>query len=263
MSRRLGYAIERENRRALAERGEDPRRLLARVANAHPQHKAPESAEAIKQLITACKNQGDQGSCQGQSLSLCFSWCFWMATGRWFNFSAQCAYILSQRADGLLGRDVGSTLSGGQEVATQVGLCLEEDWRYPNPARYQPRIVTEDTPYRLASAKATNDTGLIKEALQLGLVVQTGLAWNNEMEQEVVEQYTGRRAMGGHSTYFVGWKDGDTFQPNSWGTNVAGDGINRIRGAAIDDCVKFPGNVFVIYGPDGMEYPELPPVPME
>lgn len=246
---RLGYAIEKENQASLMANGVEPKLLMQRYKEQFPAFNA--SADMLD--IINVLDQGQVGSCQGQSLCKMFQICFYLATGRIVNFSAMCGYIIAQRFDGLDGRDVGSTLSGGQRVATEHGMCLEADWRYTG--RYDSSVPNVAFPFKLASAQPTNDPALIKEALSLGLPVQTGMAWNNELERERVESYTGAGAQGGHATSL--WLDKHL---NSWGSGWNGDGLSSWSDRALEQIVTHRGNTFVIYAPDGMDYPDLEPI---
>ena len=253
-TRTLGYAIEQEDRESLDRHGEEPLKLLATFK----EELSPQNPDADPLGVVNILNQGSIGSCQGQSLAKMFQVCFFLKTGRVFNFSAMCGYVVAQKYDGLINRgDVGSTLSGGQRVATENGMCLESDWPYPS--RYSNQIVASSFPFRLKSAKPTNNPDMILEALAAGLPVQTGMAWNSELEQERVTNYTGRGARGGHATTLWLRKDNQICHINSWG-NWNGDGCSTWTEEALRQIVSYRGNTFVIYAPDGIEYPELPPV---
>lgn len=247
---KLGYAIDNENRASLMNRGLNPMMMLQTFKAEVP----AVNIDADPLSVVNVLNQGSIGSCQGQSLAKCFQICFFLKTGRVVNFSAMCGYIIAQRYDRLIGRDVGSTLSGGQRVATEHGMCLEEDWEYPS--RYSANIPTANFPFKLRSAQPTNDPSLVLDALKLGLPVQTGMAWNSELERERVTSYTGRGAQGGHATTLWLRKDKHICHINSWG-NWNGDGCSTWTEEALRQIVSYRGNTFVIYAPDGMEYPEL------
>src|SRR5262245_33966357 len=63
------------------------------------------------------ENQGSMGSCQGHALSSVCEFAYHIATSEVIQFSPLFAYYATQQIDGLLGRDVGSTISGGMECA--------------------------------------------------------------------------------------------------------------------------------------------------
>jgi hypothetical protein len=153
-----------------------------------------------------------------------------------------------------LGRDVGSTLSGGQKVAQDHGLCLESDWPYPS--RYDRREPKgAEYSFRLSSARPTSDPEVVQEAIELGLPVQTGLIWNSDMEQPHIESYNSRRGAGGHSTTF--WQGR---QINSWGADWNDEGTNTYSQKALEQMVTARDSVFVIYAPEQMEAPPRPPI---
>ena len=193
-------------------------------------------------------DQGNVGSCQGQSLAKCFQICYFLATGNIIEFSAMAGYILAQQYDGIRG-DRGSTLSGGQKVATEHGICREKAWPYTG--EYDRRVKAKEFPFRLKSAQPTNDPAQIWSALSLGLPIQTGVAWTRELEQEIVTGYTGKSSFGGHSTTLWCGKN-----INSWGDQWLVDGCNDWS-AALDKIVTHPGNTFVIYAPDEMSMPAV------
>lgn len=245
--RKLGYAIELENKDSLLLNGIKPRTLFKSFQDNFPAWNPKADPSPLVNIV----DQGQVGSCQGQSLAKCFQICFYLATGRVLNFSAMCGYIIAQQYDGIRG-DQGSTLSGGQKVATVHGMCLEKFWPYTG--QYDRRIKTDRFPFMLKSAQPTNDPDEIREALALGLPVQTGVAWNRQLDQEVVTAYDGRNNQGGHSTLL--WQGKNI---NSWGTAWCQDGMSDWS-SALDDIVTWPGNTFVIYAPDEMSMPDLQPI---
>jgi hypothetical protein len=252
----LGYAIEQENNALLQANGMEPALMLKSAAANFPAFNTNTDPMAIITLL----DQANQGACQGFALARMFQICYFLMTGQILDFSAAAAYYLSQRYDGIRG-DFGSTLSGGQKVATIHGLCLAKEWAYPS--RY---YNVEPTPkpnyaFKLVAAKPTKDPGLIREALDLGLPVQDGITWNNEVSQTVCDNYTGRGAGGGHSTCLWLKKNGNYIRINSWG-KWDGDGCNENTPKALDQQVRLSGNNHVIYAPEGMIYPDTPPIPL-
>lgn len=249
----MGYAIEKEDHELLMEQGMDPARMLQLVApNVPPDFNATVDPMALFNPL----DQGGQGSCQGHALALIFKICYWLATGRVQFFSRAAGYYLSQRKDNIKG-DRGSTLSGGQWVATQHGMCLEEDWPYPsryNPA--EPQGVKYS--YKLTSSQPTKDYELVFEALDLGLPVQDGIIWDSSVSRTISTNYDGRSG-GGHSTVLWTKKDGNYTRINSWGY-WDGDGCNQNTPQSLKQQIEKRGNTHVIYAPTGMIYPEIPPV---
>ncbi len=251
---KLGYAIEQENRPALMAGGMEPRELLARAARGLAD--VPKfNVDTHPFTLFDPLDQEQQGACQGHALALIFAICYWLCTGQVLHFSRAAAYYLSQRRDGIRG-DNGSTLSGGQWVATVHGLCLEEHWPYPD--RYDP---TEPRgiqyPFKLVSAQPTDDPGLVREALDMGLMVQDGIGWNGSVSRTLVTNYVG--GGGGHSTVLWTKKGPNYRRLNSWGM-WDGDGCNENTPEALDQQVRWRGNTHVIYAPEQMIYPAPLPV---
>ena len=151
---RLGYAVELENFEELEKTGEDPELMLTKAKENLPTFNPKIDPTVLFNIL----NQGNQGSCQGHSLSTIFTICYFLITGRIEYFSRAAAYYLSQRKDGIRG-DRGSTLNGGRWVATQHGLCLESHWAYPS--RYNPKEPSGiNYPFKLVASKPTRDIDL-------------------------------------------------------------------------------------------------------
>lgn len=251
---RLGYAIERESKPLLMSQGFEPREMLRRIqsngllpvidTNAHP--------TALFDPL----NQGEQGACQGHSLAIIFTICFWLLTGRVKFFSRAAAYYLSQLKDGIT-TDMGSTLSAGQWVATQHGLCLEDVWPYPK--RYNPaKPAGISFPFKLVASQPTQDIELIREALDIGLPVQDGIIWDDSVSRTICTNYRGQGG-GGHSTALWMKKSQNYMRINSWGM-WDGDGCNENTPEALKQQVEHRFSSHIIYAPENMLFPELAPV---
>lgn len=249
----FGYPIELENKAELVAFGESPKVVLKAYKESFPDFNLKADPATLLRIL----NQANQGACQGHALALIFSICFWLATGRWLNFSRAAAYYLSQRFDGIRG-DRGSTLNGGRKVATIHGLCLEEDWRYPS--QYDP-TEPPNVPY-LYKLKVTKPFATLNEVIDwidAGLPIQTGMAWNASCQKEIVDAY--RSGGGGHSTVF--WlrsQLNNIKMPNSWGESWNGDGINEWTEASIAAVLRDRMATLIGYAPDGIEYPLPPPI---
>jgi len=248
----MGYAIEKESQPLLMAQGIDPEWMLDRADESKPTFQVDVDPLTLFDPL----NQGSQGSCQGHSLALIFTICYFLATGRVEFFSRAAAYYLSQKKDGING-DRGSTLSGGQYVATQHGLCLEKDWPYPsryNPA--EPQGVSY--PFKMVAAQPTSDIELITRALDMGLPVQDGIIWDSSVSRTISTDYKGTGG-GGHSTTL--WtKRGENYRRiNSWGL-WDGDGCNENTPRSLKQQVEHRYSSHVIYAPAGMIYPEQEPV---
>lgn len=250
---RLGYNYVHEDKRSLEINGAEPAEALRLFQASFPKFNT--TADPLGAV--AILNQGNQGSCQGHALATVFSICFFLATGRKEAFSRAAGYYLSQRKDGISG-DRGSTLNGGQWVATQHGMCLEKDWPYPS--RYNP---AEPSGLKyLYKLKVTRPMRTVKEVtdwIDSGLPVQTGLMWNDSCSREIVNNW--QPGGGGHSTCF--WQRdnaGNVKNLNSWGTQWNGDGVHSWTESSIDRAIKHQWTTLIGYAPDEMSFPSYGPL---
>lgn len=247
----LGYAIELERRTALEMHGDEPREMLARMRDEFPAF----NTQAMPTDVFDILDQGQQGACQGHALAAIFSICFFLATGRREAFSRACGYYVAQQFDGIRG-DTGSTLSAGQKVAMQHGMCLEKDWPYPrsyNP-NSKPNGVT--FPFKLSVSKPFNSAEEMEEWLQAGLPIQTGISWNNSCNKEIVDNWQAGGG-GGHSTCL--WQlrpNGNGVNINSWGSTWNGDGCHEWTWDSIRKMVRHSWSTFIGYAPTRMSFPE-------
>ena len=251
----LGWALDRENFGLLEQNGVDAGEVLQRYADAFPQFNTTADPLGVVDIL----DQGQQGACQGHALAQVFSICYFLATGRKAAFSRAAAYYLSQKKDGIRG-DQGSTLSAGQWVATQHGMCLEADWPYPS--RYNPAMPSSAQgkfTFKLQTTKPIRDLDSMLEFLRRGLPVQTGLDWSNSCNEEVVDNY--RPGGGGHSTVF--WQlrpSGNIVNINSWGRGWNGDGVHEFTPDSIRRTLQNRWTTYIGYAPDGMSFPTPDPL---
>lgn len=248
----MGYAIEQESHGLLMAQGIDPEWMLERAEESKPTFQVDVDPMTLFEPF----NQGNQGSCQGSALANVFQICYFLETGRIIEFSRAAGYYLSQRKDGING-DRGSTLSGGQWVATQHGMCLEKDWPYPK--QYNPREPEGISyPYKLVAAQPTSDYELICKARDLGLPVHDGIIWDSSVNRPLSTDYKGSGG-GGHSTVLWTMDGENTRRLNTWGYwNGSGCNLNTPR--SLKQQVEHRYSSHVIYAPAGMIYPEQEPV---
>lgn len=250
----LGYAIEKERKFILEEHGQDPNQMLMQFKDSFPKTDIQANPLGAVDIL----NQGNQGSCQGHSLALIFSICFFLATGRKAAFSRAAAYYLSQEHDGING-DQGSTLSGGQKVATE-GLCLETDWTYPSS--YNPRRPATATPdkfsYKLNVSRPLKTRQEVEDWLRAGLPIQTGLSWGPSCNEEVVDNWT--PGGGGHSTTLWLLSGEDPNNLNSWGNLWNKDGMQKWTWRATERILAHRWTVLMGYAPDKMSFPDQDPI---
>lgn len=249
----LGYSIHAEDRDALEENGQSPELALNSFRASFPALDIKANPLGAVDIL----DQKNQGACQGHALAMVFSICFFLATGRRQAFSRAAGYYLSQRHNNIRG-DHGSTLSGGQWVATQHGMCLETDWRYPSS--YYPQE-PPNVPY-LYKLKVTRPMRTAKEVtdwIDAGLPVQTGIYWNDSCSREVVNNW--RPGGGGHSTCL--WQraqSGNVNNLNSWGPQWNGDGVHEFTEGSIARMLADSNTTLIGYAPDEMSFPDQEPI---
>jgi hypothetical protein len=252
---RLGYAINNEDREYLDDTGVDLHQAMKAYRETFPVFNPIADPLGAVDIL----NQRNQGACQGHALATIFSICYFLATGRKQAFSRACGYYVSQAFDGIRG-DNGSTLSAGQKVATQHGMCLESDWPYPD--RYNPTKPTGIAyPYKLVATKPIRTMADFVAWTDLNLPVQDGFAWNDTCSREIVNAYQPLRGSGGHSTdYWLKTPQGNFRKINSWGEEWCGDGCNEWTPKSVERVLADSMTTMIGYAPDGMSFPDAKPI---
>jgi len=174
------------------------------------------------------ENQGRMGSCQGNDLTSCLER-LQFVRGEKVQLSRIFAYLATQKIDGLLGSDRGSTISGGIKLALQHGTPLEELTGYPS--RYpggsdRSRILSQRNyeagePYKAISSWRVSENH--EETLGFiggGGAVSFGIAWFSGLipRDRIVRQFRPRSVKGGHAMAVLGYReDGRLRAVNSHG----------------------------------------------
>jgi len=195
MSDFTGYPIEKEDHAFLATL-DSGASFLAKLG-------AYEETRLDPRDIVKVENQGQQGSCQGHSLSSCLEWCYAIATGGTvLQLSRAMAYYETQRLDGIRG-DAGSTISGGVRLALSTGVCEEPLWKYPTaynpnrPANWE-EVKTNAAKYKAGRAIKIRTYEEYRAFVGSGQGgVHIGIAWGNAMNVPVVDRFT--PGGGGHA----------------------------------------------------------------
>lgn len=220
------------------------------------------------------ENQGQQGACQGHALTSCAEMCFNIATGQVQQFSRQAAYIWTQNKDGIRG-DRGSTITGGEWVAKNVGFCLESLWPYQ--ARYviRPPSSSMEACKADAAKRRIRTTSAMKSYddcfkwLSAGLGgVELGIIWNASMHGKgVIESYNPSGRGGGHAVAFLGYsarKDAKgrkfLWLANSWGS-WGNKGYAEVAPAAVD--AMFASKYTVMRGLSDLSGADIKPRPVD
>lgn len=246
MTEFTGYAIELENKDK-----------IARTATAIPfragDFEAPD--EIDPRGIIKTENQKNQGACQGKAQTSVGESCLFIATGEKAQFSAQFAYIATQKIDGLVGRDQGSTISGGVENAKKNGFCPEEIFPYPDPVRYVSNI--PDGAYEAASkfkiqshAFLTSYDDVFNYLAAGQGAVEIGISWGgfNPNREGVIESF--RAGGGGHALCYLGYSKRKDRQGrnylwllNSHGENWGINGWAEVSPTAVDQTARHRNTV--------------------
>jgi hypothetical protein len=204
--------------------------------------------------------QFDMGSCQGFSLSNCGEQ-LWNFAGnhREFSndrqFSQLFSYLETQRVDGLLGRDTGSTIEGGIRIAKDVGFLQYEHLPYRTPYPNNARtLVTADmrakaSAFKLRSHSVLRNYDEIFRYLASGVgAVHTGTVWNNSFyaANGVLENVSLANG-GGHATAWLGYsKRKDSRGRNYlWRLNSHNDSFVEMAPRVIDTLVSHQWTVIV------------------
>lgn len=198
------------------------------------------------------ENQFSQGACQGHDLSTIVELCNRIATGGdYTQLSRQYAYVETQRIDGLIGRDQGSTITGGVKLATTRGLCEESLWPYTGKYHTKPPSVTLEQcyenaqKYRIAQHSMMRSYDDVFNWIDRGTGgVSFGIGWNSSCEHAVCETYKSGGG-GGHAipVLFKSPRLDDhgrnyLWMNNSWGDNWGNKGWSEWAPAFIEGLLR-------------------------
>lgn len=211
------------------------------------------------------ENQGPMGSCQGHALSTCCEYAYKMQTGEAVQFSRLFGYLGTQKIDGLLGNDRGSTIDGGRRLVQQHGICKESTMPYPNPVRYTTRFAQgayeEAADFRIKSHSMCRSYDDVFNYLASGVgAVEIGISWGGlRIQNDVGVSFSG--GGGGHAVSFVGYsKEKDNkgnnllWLANSWGEDWQGDGYIKVLPRVVDQMAHHQYTVMI--GLSDMTTPE-------
>ena len=184
------------------------------------------------------ENQGQIGSCQGNGLSSVLERLA-VVRGEKVQLSRIFAYLATQKIDGLLGSDSGSTISGGCKLAVDVGCPPETLTGYPRsyPGRAErekilaPANYTAAAPYKALSVwQVPPDHDQILDFIGGGGGITFGIRYYNGFipQDRIVRSFNPGWGGGGHAMCVLGYDaDGNLRAVNSWG-----DGLYLITPAA-------------------------------
>lgn len=267
----FGYPIELEDRDAL--RSSATEAVLLMLGEV-PERMDPRSSALGSQGFLQVEDQGQQGSCQGQSLSDCGEFAHAFATGEVIQISRQYAYIASQMENNIR-TDSGSTLEGGTR-AFKKGFPLESvapyaGNRYPGWG-YITQAMRDKAIYKLMSHTEIKSAEHVKQFIGSGVgIVQLGISWGNEMTpdgQGCIRSFSGRGG-GGHAIVFAGYvPDSDVgvkssagwwlLLKNSWSQRWGKSGYAYVDLKACDQMIRHQWTS--MYGRSDMDSPRPRPI---
>jgi hypothetical protein len=177
------------------------------------------------------ENQGQIGSCQGNGLSSVLERLAFVQ-GKTVQLSRIFAYLATQKIDGLLGADNGSTIAGGCKLAVEFGCPLEATTgypsRYPNSTE-RTQILSQanygaGAPYKAKSAwQVPKDHNQLLDFIGGGGGITFGVRWYNGLipQDRIVRSFRPVRCSGGHAMCVLGYDtDGNLRAYNSWGDGL-------------------------------------------
>lgn len=200
------------------------------------------------------ENQGRIGSCNGVAGASCLERLAEIR-GERIQLSDIFAYLGSQRLGNLIGADQGSRPTDFIRLATNSGVPPEKLTGYPSayPNAAQRAAILSEANYAAAApykAKSVcvfrKDTSAeaINQFIGGGGAVLFGIKWYNLIPSDrIVRQYAppaGR--LGGHANAVLGYR---ALNGNSRGLNSWADGAYDITPKALEQMLRYPGNVFV------------------
>jgi hypothetical protein len=208
--------------------------------------------------VMRIENQGPVGACQGHSISSGCEWIYILVTGdTTLQLSRAYGYYESQRIDGLLGRDAGSTIQAGVKLAMEKGICPEVLWPYqnkyaPTPPRPIQELYDAAAKYKIAKSVRLTSYDAIRTFLGSGQgMVHLGIPWNSSVDKAVVPSYYGGNS-GGHSIGLYALSDRKDSQGrpylwmmNSWSESWGNHGWAEWSPDAISAMLKQQWAVFV------------------
>ena len=174
------------------------------------------------------ENQGSIGSCQGHDLSSVLERLA-LVNKKKVQLSEIFAYLGTQKIDGLIGSDDGSTISGGGKLATTVGVCLEELTGYPSSypgSTARAKILSKANYEAAAEYKAksiwrcSEDQDETLDFIGGGGGLSFGIKWYSGLipKDRIVKKFSpgSNRILGGHAMCVLGYdKDGNLKAANS------------------------------------------------
>lgn len=210
------------------------------------------------------ENQGPIGSCRGNSGTSALERLRYVRTKERVNLSRIFFYLATQKIDGLLGGDRGSTISGGFKLMLETG-CPTEDKTgyppsYPNQAARSAVLTPENyaagEPYKALSVKKPPvEFDDVCDTIAGGGAIDFGIRWSGIPSDRVIRNW--RPGNGGHANCILGY-DEELGLYEAW--NSHGDGLYWIHPdawkAMLRDSYTAAGAVFGQTEPEFVNWTE-------
>jgi len=176
------------------------------------------------------ENQGPIGSCQGNGLASILERLAFVR-GQKIQLSRIFAYLASQKIDGLLGSDNGSTISAGGKLALSTGCPLESLTGYPPryPGRSDISKILSSANYAAGEEykaksiwKVPRNVDECLDFIGGGGGISIGIAWNSGVipSDRIIKRFGPSGRTGGHAMAVLGYTSGG----NIIAANSHGDG---------------------------------------
>jgi hypothetical protein len=164
------------------------------------------------------EDQGPMGSCRGNSGTSTLERLANVSSKRIVQLSRIFFYLATQKIDGLLGSDRGSTISGGFKLMLETGCPLEELTGYPRgypdsgerlrvlaPANYAAGAEFK----ALSVVAAPADYDAVCDAIAGGGALDYGISWYQGIipADRVVRRFSPPPRAGGHANCVLGYDD--------------------------------------------------------
>lgn len=184
------------------------------------------------------ENQGPIGSCRGNALASTLERLQWVRNGskeKVVQLSRIFAYLATQKLDGLLGRDQGSTITNGKKVALDDGVPPEERTGYPRSypsGAERTRILSQENyeagaPFKAVSSwQCPEDPEEAMNFIGGGGAIDIGIVWYSGIipRDRIIRDYSLTAGGGGHAVSVLGYDEDGNLEP----VNSHGDGPFKI-----------------------------------
>ncbi len=210
-----GWAFSRENRQNLLTLGDAGQWCSALPAYGDAAYTATIPAEFLPTWIQI-EDQGQIGSCAGNSLTSCGEICERNEHGGklYRQFSRMAAYQIGKKRDGIRG-DNGMTIDSGVWYGTQHGFSLESDYPYPSPPVYPGDNIPPQAfgkVFKIESGRLVRDYDPFMQWLTTNQgPIYIGMRWTKwcDADKNYITTFLGPqrndRHGGGHAVFFYGW----------------------------------------------------------